>query len=154
MVTRNPIDYTSQSNDPRYQVTAAVDLGVPLEDVTVKEVIIGESLLNPSAHAVVTLQSAMYWRPTNWNAFRCEPIRIAIQDNTPNASRRMLVNQHIYRCDNRHFTVTNAGNVEELTLHSIDESILKDAETIMEKDRKSTRLNSSHIPLSRMPSSA
>ena len=65
MVDRNPIDYASQSNDPRYLVSASVDLGSQLEDVTVKEVIVGESLLNPSAHAVVTLQSAMYFRPTN-----------------------------------------------------------------------------------------
>ena len=132
-MARNLVDYTSQSNDPKYQVSASIDLGVPLEDVTVKEVVVGESLLNPSAHAVVRLQSAMYFRPTNWNAFRCEPITINIKDNTPGASRRMTINQHIYRCDNRNFTVTNTGNVEELSLHSVDQSILKDAETIMEK---------------------
>ena len=136
MVDRNPIDYASQSNDPRYLVSASVDLGSQLEDVTVKEVIVGESLLNPSAHAVVTLQSAMYFRPTNWNAFRCQPIRINIKDNRQGSSRKMTINQHIYRCENRHFTVSNSGSVEELTLHSIDESILKDAETIMEKSWK------------------
>ena len=136
MVDRNLIDYQSQSNDPKYLVSATVDLGSQLEDVTVKEVVVGESLLNPSAHAVVTLQSAMYFRPTNWNAFRCQPIRINIKDNRQGSSRKMTINQHIYRCENRHFTVSNSGSVEELTLHSIDESILKDAETIMEKSWK------------------
>ena len=96
----------------------------------------GDVLVNPSAHAMVTLQSAMYFRPTNWNAFRCQPISINIKDNRLNSSRRMLVNQHVYRCENRHFTVSNSGSVEELTLHTIDESILKDAETIMEKSWK------------------
>ena len=136
MTELSRVDYTAQSNDPRYLVSASVDLGTPLADVTVKEVVIGESLLNPSAHAMVTLQSAMYFRPTNWNAFRCQPISINIKDNRLNSSRRMLVNQHVYRCENRHFTVSNSGSVEELTLHTIDESILKDAETIMEKSWK------------------
>ena len=35
-----------------------------------------------------------------------------------------------------------------------DGSPLREAELLIEADRKSTRLNSSHIPLSRMPSSA
>lgn len=130
----NKIDYTPQSNDPNFQVSASVDLsGVTLEDVTVKEVIIGESLLNPSAHAAVTLQSAMYFRPTNWNYFRCQPITINIKDNSGNDARTMAVKQQVYRCDNRHFSVTNSGSVEELTLHSIDESILNDAEKTMQK---------------------
>jgi hypothetical protein len=130
----NPIDWTAQSNDPRSQVSASVDLsGAVLEDVTVKEVIIGESLLNPSAYSAVTLQSAMYVRPTNWNFFRCQPITINIKDNSGNAARTMTVNQKVYRCDNRKFTTTNTGQIEELTLHSIDQSILNDAETIWEK---------------------
>lgn len=130
----NKRDYDYQSNNPAGQVSALVNLaGTRLEDVTVKEVIIGESLLNPSAHAAVTLQSAMYFRPTNWNFFRCQPIEIDIKDNSGNPARTMKVKQQIYRCDNRKFTVTNTGQVEELTLHSIDQSILTDAETIWEK---------------------
>ena len=136
MAQPNKIDSSPQSNDPTAQVSASVDLGIKLEDVTVKEVIIGESLLNPSAHAAVTLQSAMYFRPTDWNYFRCRPITVNIKDNRPNTTRTMTVRQQIYRCDNRHFTTTNAGQVEELTLHSVDESILTDAETIMEKSWK------------------
>lgn len=115
MALPNKRDYLPQSNDPSSQVTAAVDLaGTSLEDVTVKEVIIGESLLNPSAHAAVTLQSAMYFRPTNWNFFRCKDINIRIRDNTGNQARTMTVNQQIYRADNRHFSVLNTGNVEEV----------------------------------------
>ena len=36
----------------------------------------------------------------------------------------------------------------------VDEESLRRFREYLEKDRKSTRLNSSHIPLSRMPSSA
>ncbi len=97
MAKLDPRDAFPQSNDPGSQVSAAVDLaGASLEDVTVKEVIIGESLLNPSAHAAVTLQSAMYFRPTNWNYFRCQPITIRIKDNSGNQARTMIVNQQIF----------------------------------------------------------
>ena len=135
----NQIDFTQQSNDPRYIVSARVDLGgTPPEDVTVKEVIVGESLLNPSAHAVVTLQSAMYHNMVNWDYYRCKPISIYISDNNKaiNNPRTMTINQTIYRCDNRHYTNKNTGNVEELSLHSIDQSILNDAKTVWEKSWK------------------
>lgn len=132
----NRVDLSSQSNDPRYLVSAQLNVdGRQFQDVTVKEVVIGESLLNPSAHAVVTLQSAMYFRPQDWDYFRCLPVSISIADNNniPNNPRTMLVNQEVYRCDNRRFAQTNTGSVEELSLHTIDRSILRDAETIWEK---------------------
>ena len=44
-----------------------------------------------------------------------------------------------------------ASRYTEARLHPLAMQLLADIE---EKDRKSTRLNSSHIPLSRMPSSA
>jgi hypothetical protein len=141
---KNQIDSKPQSNDPRYQVSATINLnGANLPDVTVKEVIVGESLLNPSAHAVVTLQSAMYFtsgtgEPIDWNQFRCQPIGIYIQDNNddPNNPRTMTINQTVYRCDNRRFTSTNTGNTEDLSLHSIDQTILNDAGMVMEKTWK------------------
>ena len=135
---QNPIDSFYQSNDPSSQVTATVNLGATLPDVTVKEVVVGESLLNPSAHTVVTLQSAMYAAPQNWDYFRCQPITVSISDNdtTSGNPRTMQISQHVYRCDNRKFTNVNTGQVEELSLHSIDNAILKDAETIFEKSWK------------------
>lgn len=138
----NPLDYdsrNSQSNDPKYIVSARVDLGgPPPEDVTVKEVIVGESLLNPSAHAVVTLQSAMYNNLVNWDYYRCKPIGIYISDNNNDSGnpRTMQINQTIYRCDNRRYTNKNTGSVEELSLHSIDQTILNDAKKIWEKSWK------------------
>ncbi len=133
------LDFQPQSNDPRAQVSATVNLnGVTPLDVTVKEVVVGESLLNPSAHAVVTLQSAMYFRPQNWDDYRCKPIIVDItdNDNRPDNPRTMRINQIIYRCDNRHFSSTNTGNTEDLSLHCIDKSILKDAERVWSKSWK------------------
>lgn len=135
---RNPIDATSQSNDPRNLVSATISLGgtVP-PDTSVKEVVIGESLLNPSAHVAVTLQSAIYTDAyKDWNQFKCQDMSLFISDDNDQNQRTMRVNQHIYRCDNRHFSTLNTGQIEELTLHACDESILKDAETIWEKSWK------------------
>ncbi|NDB59778.1 hypothetical protein EB001_15220 [bacterium] len=131
----NPIDSTSQSNDPKNLVSAVVNLGgiIP-PDTTVKEVIIGESLLNPSAHVAVTLQSVIYTQePKNWSQLKCQELSLDIADGNEVNQRTMKVRQEIYRCDNRHFASLNTGQVEELTLHAIDTSILKDAETTWEK---------------------
>lgn len=131
----NPIDTQAQSNDPRHLVSAVVRLGgyVP-PDTTVKEVIIGESLLNPSAHVAVTLQSAIYTEAAkDWSQLKCEQLGLDIADANDTNLRTMRVSQEIYRCDNRHFASLNTGQVEELTLHAIDTSILKDAETTWEK---------------------
>ena len=124
---RNPIDATFQSNDPRNLVSATISLGgnVP-PDTSVKEVVIGESLLNPSAHVAVTLQSAIYTdTPKNWNQFKCQDMSLFITDDNDSNPRTMRVNQHIYRLDNRHFSTLNTGQIEELTIHACDESILK-----------------------------
>ena len=132
----NPIDTYAQSNDPKHLVSAQISLagGYP-EDATVKEVIIGESLLNPSAHVAVTIQSAIYTSPKNWDQYRCQPMDLYITD-AANDNRTMRVSQQIYRCDNRRFANYNTGQIEELTLHAVDESILKDAQTVWEKSWK------------------
>lgn len=139
-IQKNPVDTKAQSNDPRYQVSATINLnGANLPDVTVKEVIVGESLLNPSAHVAVTLQSAMFYTTASgefidWDQFRCKPININISDTEGN--RTMVINQTVYRCDNRRFTNTNTGNTEDLTLHAIDQTILNDAGMVWGKTWK------------------
>ena len=135
---RSGVDFTSQSNDPRNLVSATINLGgqVP-PDTSVKEVIIGESLLNPSAHVAVTLQSAIYTDYyKDWNQYRCAPMILNITDDNDQNPRTMVVKQQVYRCDNRHFSNLNTGQIEELTLHACDETILKDAEVTMEQSWK------------------
>lgn len=137
MAENNPIDNNAQSNDPNALVQATISLGgqVP-EETTIKEVIIGESLLNPSAHVAVTLQSAMYVAQKNWDAVKGQAMSLNISENRPNTNRTMSVNMTIYRCDNRHFSTLNTAQTEELTLHGIDNSVLEDARTIMSKSYK------------------
>jgi hypothetical protein len=135
--SRNPIDSSFQSNDPRFLVSAGVTLGgLAPEDTTVKEVIVGESLLNPSAHVAVTLQSVIYSnRLKNWDATKGQTLGLSISDNS-NSNRQMTINMTTYRCDNRRFSTLNTAQTEELTLHGIDNSILEDARTIMSKSYK------------------
>lgn len=134
----NPIDTAAQSNDPKNLVSATINLGgiIP-PDTTVKEVIIGESLLNPSAHIAVTLQSAIYTEQVkDWSQLKCKELSLDITDANDKNPRTMKVRQEIYRCDNRHFASLNTGQVEELTIHAIDSSILKDAEVVWDKSWK------------------
>ena len=135
---RNKLDTTAQSNDPRNLVSATISLsGAVPPDTAVKEVIIGESLLNPSAHVAVTLQSVIYTDyEKDWNLFRCSPMSLYISDDNTENPRTMQVNQQAYRCDNRHFSSLNTAQVEELTLHACDQTILKDAETVVNKSWK------------------
>lgn len=131
------LDSRAQSNDPRNLVSATISLGGQIPpDTSVKEVIIGESLLNPSAHVAMTLQSAIYTDYyKDWNQYRCQPVTLSIADEN-DEPRTMQVRQQIYRCDNRHFSTLNTGQIEELTLHACDETILKDAETTWDKSWK------------------
>ncbi len=142
---KQAIDNKPQSNDPTLQVSAEISLGgIIYPDVTVKEVIVGESLLNPSAHVAVTLQSAIYTPQTqeapffnimknkDWNSIRGQEMKLFIHDKDPTKAREMRIRQKIYRIDNRHFSNLNTGQVEDLTVHSIDDSILKDAKKLME----------------------
>lgn len=143
----NIIDTRRQSNDPSNLVSASINLGgqVP-EDVTVKEVIVGESLLNPSIHCAVTLQSAIY-NPVgkDWDRYKGQQMSLYISDDQykrvagdSQNPRKMRINQTVYRCDNRHFSSLNTGQVEDLTLHTVDDSVLKDAGTIMTKSWQCT----------------
>lgn len=151
----NIVDTQPQSNDPKHLVSAEITLGgAPApKDVSVKEVIVGESLLNPSVHCAVTLQSTIYNDPNSiptpkdWDQYKGQALGLYITDkeyrtqsnskNLPGDNpREMRINQTIYRCDNRRFSNLNTGQVEDLTLHTIDNSILEDARTIMSQSWK------------------
>lgn len=144
----NIIDTKPQSNDPSNLVSATINLGGAIpEDTTVKEVIVGESLLNPSVHCAVTLQSAIY-NPVGktWDRYKGQQMSLYVTDkdykirtgSSTDNIREMRVNQTVYRCDNRHFSSLNTGQIEDLTLHTIDDSVLKDASTIMTKSWQCT----------------
>ena len=69
---------------------------------------------------------------------------ISMATNTPSAHGPMMPSQEV---DNLNYGVVDARVAAEMISFTYFQCVLKG-------DRKSTRLNSSHIPLSRMPSSA
>lgn len=104
--------------------------GVTFEDVTIKEVILGESLLTPGLQTAVSLQSFVYKQnPTNWMDCKNKNITLDMQDRT---GRSMTVSQQVYRIDHRQLDI-NVGSTESLTLHACDKSLLNDAQSLVSK---------------------
>ena len=81
-----------------------------------------------------------------------EDLAAWIRMTTADKVKRGLPPEHVHR------TRMMPKRVEEVldggSLYWIIKGQMRVRETIRDLDRKSTRLNSSHIPLSRMPSSA
>ena len=74
--------------------------------------------------------------------------------------QKELERQHLFignfiKPENLHLTLKFLGEISEEKTEEVVKKLREiDYGKINAKDRKSTRLNSSHIPLSRMPSSA
>jgi hypothetical protein len=125
----------AQSNKDTHLVKADVTIGgQSLSDVTIKEVVLGESLLTPGLQTAVTIQSYIYRNVKNIGSWKNTPISIGMQDRV--GRRTMAVNQQIYRVDNRHFTTNNLAQTEELTIHGCDPTLLADARKIISKSWK------------------
>ena len=114
------------------RVTAKITIdGQSFTDITVKEVILGESLLTPGLQTAITLQSYVYSNPVkNWMNYKNKNVGldIATQDGTQN----MTIKQRIYRIDNRELDI-NVGATESLTVHACDPSLLEDATSLISK---------------------
>lgn len=112
--------------------------GQTFNDITVKEVILGESLLTPGLQTAITLQSWVYSDPQKlWGDYKSKYLTINMNDGTGISSRQMYVNQQIYRIDNRELDI-NVGQTETLTLHACDPTLLNDAQALISKSWKCT----------------
>ena len=111
--------------------------GVSFNDMSVKEIILGESLTTPGLQTAVTLQSFIYTKISkDLNQYKDQPITINMK--TKDGSDTMSVNQQVYRIDNRHFHTVNIGQTEEFTVHACDQSLLNDAQSLVSKSWKCT----------------
>ena len=107
--------------------------GQKFDDITVKEVILGESLLTPGLQTAVTLQSFVYTQSQkNWMAYKNKKLTIDMYNQ---AGQSMYVSQKLYRIDNRELDI-NVGQTESLTLHACDQSLLNDAKSLVSKSWK------------------
>ena len=112
--------------------------GQTFTDITVKEVILGESLLTPGLQTAITLQSFIYSNPAkDFGQYKNK--NLTIQMATNDGSRQMSINQKVYRIDNRKFEPSNVGSTEEFTVHACDQSLLNDAKTVVSKSWKCAR---------------
>lgn len=105
--------------------------------VTCKEVTCTESLLTPGLQTSATFQSQIYKNNPfkNWDNIKNRDLNLNMRDGYGNS---MSVRQRIYRMDNREFQPVNVGQIEEFTVHACDESLLKDAKTLVSKQWKCT----------------
>lgn len=122
-------------------VNAQIAIGnETFDDITVKEVTLGESLMTPGLQTAVTLQSFVYSKtPKIWGKFKGEDITITLSDNmTGQQSRFMMVAQKVYRIDNREMDL-NVGQTESLTVHACDQTLLEDCKSLVSKSWKCER---------------
>lgn len=114
--------------------------GQSFEDVTIREVTLGESLLTPGLQTAVTLQSFVYTQQRKrWMSLKNKNISINMSNRAPDPlGRSMTVQQKIYRIDNRELDI-NVGQTETLTVHACDQTLLNDAKALVSKSWKCTR---------------
>jgi hypothetical protein len=111
---------------------------IKFEDITLKEIILGESLLTPGLQIAITLQSFVYTElPKDWKSYKNQPLTLNMQ--TVDGDRYLDINQQkIYRIDERELDI-NIGQNETLTIHACDQSLLNDAKTLVSKSWKCTQ---------------
>jgi hypothetical protein len=114
-----------------------------LEDVSVSEIVLGESLLTPGLQTIVTLNSYVYNLPAkNLDNYKNKKIsmkleRPILEDYKFNS--KMEIEGVVYRLDNRKLIDHNVTNNEEFTIHACDQSLLNDAKSLVSKSWKCTR---------------
>lgn len=121
----------------KLRVDAQIQIGSEtFSDITVKEIVLGESLLTPGLQTAVTIQSFVYAdQPKIWGSYKNQPLSISM--NQQATSYNMLVSQLLYRIDNREMDI-NVGQTETLTLHACDQSLINDAKSLISKSWKCT----------------
>lgn len=113
--------------------------GNNLEGVMVKEMTLSESLLTQSPHTSVILHSTIYKPPgKNFDSWKNKDMTFYLIDGF---GGKLSVNQKVYRLEERHFTPTNVGQTEEMTVRAVDQTLLKDAQCLVSKSWKCTKPN-------------
>lgn len=111
--------------------------GIDYPQITIKEIVLAESLLTPGLQTSVTMQSALYTGTfKNFDAWKNQPISFSLTREGGTGS--LSVTQKVYRLDNREFMPVNVGLTEEFTVHACDQSLLNDAKSLVSKSWKCT----------------
>lgn len=136
-------------NDPIGLIDIEVVLGNPqdnlMNEITVKEINMSESLLTPGLQTSLTIQSYIYVDPPkDFEKLKNAPLKInlkrrGVMGPSYNISTTMIVDQTIYRMENRESIPYNISQTEEFTIHACDTSLIEDAKKLVSKSWKCTR---------------
>lgn len=133
------VESNGGTNSDKRLVRISGDLGGAsgFEQIICKEITLTESLLTPGLQTSATFQSQIYNNKTfkNWEQTKNQIMSLDLRDGL---GHQMSVQQTIYRLDNREFMPVNVGQVEEMTFHACDQTLLKDAKTLVSKSWKCT----------------
>lgn len=129
--SQNPSRGAVNSDDRLVRLTGELG-GVNYSQVTCKEVTATESLLTPGLQTSAVFQSQIYNNSIfkNWDETKGKEMSINMVDGVGN---NMSIRQTIYRLDNREFQPVNIGQVEEMTFHACDQTLLEDAQKLVSK---------------------
>lgn len=134
-------DQAANSGSDRGLVRIAGSVGgIKYDAMSTKEIVIGESLLNPSVMVSVTFQSLVYGPFTkNFMDLKDKSLNFQLFDGLNNF---MNVGGDgklkVFRLDNRHMMPANIGKTEEFSIHACHETVLTDAKKLMSKSWKCT----------------
>lgn len=128
-------DYTSPSAsmEAGYVNVQGSIGGINFQDISTKEIILGESLLTPGLQTAITFQSYIY---ANHDLSRLKKASINMTLTSGITRNTMTIDQVVYRVDNRNFNPISVGQTQEFTAHACDQSLLDDAKKLISKSWK------------------
>lgn len=134
MVYGPPAPTELRSNQDIGRVAATGEIvGFDPGDLTVIEVSLTESLLTPGLQTSVTCQAPIY-RNINFDFAKNKNITLRLNRQIDGASMSIL--QRVYRLDNRGYTPINVGQTQQFVIHACDQSLLRDAGTLVSRSWK------------------
>lgn len=121
------------SDQGRVTVTGNVGSLQIKDGITTKEVILGESILNPSVQTAVTFTRYIYGKEQNLDQIKGRELNLTINSPLTQGMVPLRVNNIVYRLDNRRLVSQSPSALEEFTIHACDKTLLGDAKHLMSK---------------------
>lgn len=123
---------------PNYDKNAIeidLDMGVQWTDITLKELILGESLTTPGLQMSATFQSEVYLHGKNLDELKGKDVSLYAYSGHFSDFRRMQIGAQmkVYRLENRRLFPDNMSKTQEFTVHCCDESLLENGKHLMSK---------------------
>lgn len=125
--------FNSEKNIVKSKISIS---GFNFKSMSVKEIVMNESLLNPGLQTAITLQSYVYAEGgKEFDSMKNKELSLEMRTDN---GKQSIINQKIYRLDNRFMTPINIGQTEEFTIHACDQTLLNDAKSLVSKSWKCT----------------